>query len=173
VFACVPAILGGSVRLGPVAAADRGLEALARAGAKVAAEGDGLVVSGPAEGPIELDAEPDPDLVPPLAIAAIFARGTSRFRRVGRLRAKESDRVSGLLDAIAALRGEGRLEGDDLIVEGGRKLAGAALSTRHDHRLAMSLSIAGLALRGVSIDDASCVAKSMGDFFPRLEAAVG
>jgi 3-phosphoshikimate 1-carboxyvinyltransferase len=179
-FACVPAILGGAVRLrGSAAPRERGLAALAAAGVAVRATDGGFEISGRPTAPIDLDAEADPDLVPPLAIAALFGAAPSRFRGVARLRLKESDRLAALVSAAAALggraevRGVGAEGGTDLWVYPARELRGARLETRGDHRLAMSFGLAALAVEGVSLDDESCVSKSMPDYWERLRSAVG
>jgi 3-phosphoshikimate 1-carboxyvinyltransferase len=69
---------------------------------------------------------------------------------VGELRHKESDRVAGIADGLTALGVDIRVEGDDIVVQGGRRLAGAVTETLDDHRLAMTFAVAGLIARGVT-----------------------
>jgi 3-phosphoshikimate 1-carboxyvinyltransferase len=116
----------------------------------------------------EWDASDAPDLVPALAVLACGAPGESRITGVGRLRHKESDRVAALVDLIRALGGAAEARADALLVSGAR-LAGGAVRTRHDHRMAMAASVAALVTdAGVTIDDAACVSKSYPGFFDDL-----
>jgi 3-phosphoshikimate 1-carboxyvinyltransferase len=93
---------------------------------------------GTAEVPLVIDE------VPALTALAVHAVGETRFRAAGELRAKESDRLSGLVASIRALGGEAAVEGDDLVVAGGGLRGGASGSGR-DHRTAMSLCVAAMA----------------------------
>jgi 3-phosphoshikimate 1-carboxyvinyltransferase len=89
------------------------------------------------------------DEVPLLAAVAAHAEGETRFRGVGELRVKESDRVAALVAGLRGLGGDAVDEGDDLVVGGGG-LAGGAAAAAHDHRIAMALVVAALAARGPS-----------------------
>ena len=88
------------------------------------------------------------DEIPILCLAAARATGTTRIRGAGELRAKESDRISGVAAGIAALGGSIDVDGDDLTIHGGRPLQGATTDSLEDHRLAMTFAIAGLLARG-------------------------
>ncbi len=94
----------------------------------------------------EVDASEIPSLdeVPILAVAAATALGTTRFRDVGELRVKESDRLAGTVELVQAFGGRAYAEGDDLVVEGtGGALHPARIDARSDHRMAMAAAIAG------------------------------
>ena len=98
------------------------------------------------------------DEIPILALAASQAEGESRFKALGELRHKESDRLAGMVALLKALGGQARAEGDDLIVTGPRKLKGAKVASLSDHRLAMTGCIAGLFSDGeVKVDDSACI----------------
>lgn len=88
---------------------------------------------------------PSLDEVPILAVAAALASGESRFQDVGELRVKESDRLSGTVDLVTAFGGIARVDGDDLVISGGRPLRPATVDARGDHRMAMAAAIAGAA----------------------------
>jgi 3-phosphoshikimate 1-carboxyvinyltransferase len=91
------------------------------------------------------------DEIPVLALAATGAAGTTRIRGVGELRHKESDRVAGIAAGLTALGAHVRIEGDDIEIEGGRRLRGAVTETHDDHRLAMTFAIAGLIAEGETV----------------------
>jgi len=88
---------------------------------------------------------PSLDEVPILAVAAAAASGESRFKDMAELRVKESDRLSGTVELVNAFGGTARVEGDDLVISGGRPLHPAAVDSRGDHRMAMAAAIAGAA----------------------------
>ncbi len=103
------------------------------------------------------------DEYPILAIAAAFARGTTRMRG---LRMKRSDRVAGLAALLAAAGARVEIEGDDLLVHGaGRVAGGCTAATLMDHRLAMSALVLGLAADApVAVDDAASIDTSFPGF---------
>jgi 3-phosphoshikimate 1-carboxyvinyltransferase len=86
------------------------------------------------------------DEVPVLAAIAAHADGETRFAGGAELRAKESDRLAGVAKMVVDLGGRARVEGEDLVVEGGG-LAGGRASARRDHRLAMAAAVASLRAR--------------------------
>ncbi len=91
------------------------------------------------------------DEIPVLALAAAAAVGTTRIRGAGELRHKESDRIAGIADGLRALGASVRVEGDDMEIEGGRRLRGAVTETLDDHRLVMTFAIAGLIAEGETV----------------------
>ena len=89
---------------------------------------------------------PSLDEVPILAVAAATAVGTTRFRNVGELRVKESDRLTGTAQLVRAFGAVATVEGDDLVVEGsGAPLRPARIDAGGDHRMAMAAAVAGSA----------------------------
>ena len=99
---------------------------------------------------IDIDCQPIPDLLPILATMATFAEGTSTFRNVGHIRLKESDRVSAMLQ-LNNLGGTADQTHDELRVTGATQpLVGAPLSSFNDHRVLMSLAIAGTRAAGAT-----------------------
>jgi 3-phosphoshikimate 1-carboxyvinyltransferase len=110
------------------------------------------------------------DEIPILALAAAAASGTTRIRGASELRHKESDRVAGIAAGLAALGADIRVEGDDIEIRGGRRLAGAATETHDDHRLAMTFAVAGLIAEGETVvDRAASATISYPGFFRELE----
>ena len=108
------------------------------------------------------------DEYPILAAAAACATGTTRMRGLAELRVKESDRLSATAALLAANGVRVEIEGDDLLVHGGRPPAGGGLVQTHmDHRIAMSALVLGLATDGpVQVDDSAFIDTS----FPRFAA---
>jgi 3-phosphoshikimate 1-carboxyvinyltransferase len=95
---------------------------------------------------VEAEEIPSLDEVPILAVAAASALGTTRFRDVGELRVKESDRLAGTVDLVRAFGGAAEAEGDDLVIHGpGTALRAGRFDARGDHRLAMAAAVAGAA----------------------------
>ena len=126
---------------------------------------------------IEVPAERAPAMIdeyPVLAVAAAFAAGTTHMPGLAELRAKESDRLAG---TAALLRRNGvdvETGEDSLTVHGagpGGVTGGGRTETHHDHRLAMSGLVLGLAAcEGASVDDVAMIATSYPDFFAHMEA---
>ncbi len=87
------------------------------------------------------------DEIPVLAVAAAFARGVTTFRDAAELKVKESDRIATMAAALGAVGATVEARPDGLVVTGsaGRPLAGGRIDSAGDHRVAMSLAVAGLA----------------------------
>lgn len=113
------------------------------------------------------------DEVPVLALAAAAAEGETAFEHAGELRVKESDRFQAVLDLMRALGIRAFGEGDDLHIAGGKPRAAGTLEleTRHDHRLAMTYYLAGIAFGlDVRLDDPACVSVSWPGFYDDVAA---
>ena len=109
------------------------------------------------------------DEFPILAATALFARGTTRITGAAELRVKESDRIRTMCHELGKLGGRVRELPDGLEIEGGRPLRGAACTSHGDHRVAMSLAVAGGTIRGETrIADTACVATSFPGFWDLL-----
>ena len=122
---------------------------------------------GPLRG-VDIDMVDMSDVVPTLAVVAAFAETTTRIRGVGFIRGKESDRLG---DLCVELRRAGvtAAETDDgLVVEPSAPHA-AALSTHHDHRLAMACALLGLRVEGIDIEDPAVVSKSWPGYWTMIE----
>ena len=91
---------------------------------------------------------PSLDEVPILAVAAMVAEGPTRFRDVGELRVKESDRLEGTVRLVEAFGGAAHIEGEDLIVTGGTTLTPGTVDAAGDHRMAMAAAVAASACTG-------------------------
>ena len=116
-----------------------------------------------------------PDMIdefPALFVAAALATGVTRIEGIAELRVKESDRLAVMSAALAALGGKVEEAPDGVIIEGG-PLHGGRVSSHGDHRIAMSLAIAGqLALGEVVVLDCANVDTSFPGFV-ELASSVG
>jgi 3-phosphoshikimate 1-carboxyvinyltransferase len=118
----------------------------------------------------DFDATDCPDLFPPLVALASYCDGTSVIEGVHRLSHKESNRALTLQDEFGKMGVGISFQGDTMLVEGGKGVKSAAVSSRHDHRIAMACAVAALKANGeVSIDDAEAVNKSYPQFWQHLQ----
>lgn len=109
------------------------------------------------------------DEYPVLAVAAAAANGRTTMVGVKELRYKESDRIAAMAEGLRRLGIAVEEREDGMSIEGGRSLTGGKVRSYGDHRVAMALSVAGLASQGgIEIDDADCVAISFPSFFELL-----
>ena len=108
-----------------------------------------------------------PDMVPTLAVLAVFRQGQTIITNVSHLRVKESDRIAALVNELKRIGVAAKETVDGLIIAGG-KPHGAHIETYNDHRIAMSFAIAGLAVPGIRIKDRHCVGKSFPGFWDEL-----
>jgi 3-phosphoshikimate 1-carboxyvinyltransferase len=114
------------------------------------------------------------DEYPILAVAAALADGETAICGAKELRYKESDRIAVMTQQLRRLGVEVEERDDGMIIEGRGKLKGAAVQSAGDHRVAMSLAVAGLcADGGVEIDDTACADISFPGFFRILERIAG
>jgi 3-phosphoshikimate 1-carboxyvinyltransferase len=109
-----------------------------------------------------------PDMVPTLAVLAAFREGLTVITNVAHLRFKESDRIAAMVNELTRIGIAAKATEDGLVVNGG-KPRGAEIETYNDHRIAMSFSVAGLAVPGVRIKNEQCVRKSFPGFWDELK----
>jgi len=116
-----------------------------------------------------------PDMIdefPALFVAAALAKGETRISGAAELRVKESDRIAVMSAALRSLGADIVETPDGAIIRGG-KLHGGEAESHGDHRIAMSLAIAGqLASGAVVIHDCDNVATSFPNFIG-LSKSVG
>jgi 3-phosphoshikimate 1-carboxyvinyltransferase len=119
---------------------------------------------------LDVDAKNIPDLVPPIAVLACYAKGTSRIFGAHRLKLKESDRLNSLYTELSKMGAQISMDEDGLIIKGGCRLHGATIDPHNDHRIAMACAIAALGAEGkTTIQNAACVRKSYPQFFTHLK----
>jgi 3-phosphoshikimate 1-carboxyvinyltransferase len=105
------------------------------------------------------------DEIPLLAVVASRARGVSRFREVGELRVKESNRLALLAENLRAVGVEATASDDTLEVEGTERAPRGRIRTDGDHRIAMAFAVLGLVDgASVKVDDLACASVSFPGF---------
>ena len=146
-------------------------DALVRAGAELTSESDMVSAAHRALHGFEFDATNCPDLFPALATLAAAAEGESRIKGTHRLEHKESNRAEAIRTEFGKLGIEVDLSEEDImIIRGGAIRGGVEVDSHGDHRMAMTLAVAGLLSDGgVTIHGAESVAKSYPDFFETLQ----
>jgi len=114
---------------------------------------------------ILLDCSDIPDLVPALAVLALFAPQPSQLMQIRHLEYKESNRIAALQQNIATLGGKSSYHNGNLTIYPQKTYHGGLIRTHQDHRIAMSFAVAGTRIRDVIIDHPECVSKSYPDFW--------
>ncbi|NHC33748.1 3-phosphoshikimate 1-carboxyvinyltransferase [Scytonema millei] len=110
------------------------------------------------------------DEIPILAVAAVFANGTTVIRDAAELRVKESDRLAAMATELNRMGAKVTELPDGLEISGGTALRGTEVDSYTDHRIAMSLAIAALNASGTTtISRAEAAAISYPDFIPTLQ----
>lgn len=109
------------------------------------------------------------DELPVLAVAACFARGTTVIRDAKELRVKESDRIETTVSELSRLGARIESREDGMIIHGTGRLTGASCQSYADHRLAMSMGVAGLLAQGhTTVHGAEVATVSYPEFWRHL-----
>jgi len=111
------------------------------------------------------------DELPLVALLGAFSHGTTVVRGAEELRAKETDRIETVTEALRAIGVRIEAKPDGFAVRGTpARPRGGTIDARGDHRIAMLGAVAGLVSReGVKIEDPDCVAVSFPGFYDLLE----
>ncbi len=105
------------------------------------------------------------DEYPVLAATAAFATGETVMRGIGEMRVKESDRIALMVAGLRACGVAVEEEPEGFVVSGGAVRGGATVHTVHDHRIAMSHLVLGLAAdQAVTVDEPGMIATSFPGF---------
>jgi 3-phosphoshikimate 1-carboxyvinyltransferase len=148
------------------------VDVLDRMGADIAwNEDDGeITVSRSDLRGVEVSVADTPDLLPTVAVLGAAADGTTAIVDCEHVRYKETDRVEAMAESLTAMGARVEEDRDRLTVHGGEStLTGATLSGRKDHRIIMSLAVAGLVANGeTTVTGAGDVDVSFPGFFDVL-----
>jgi 3-phosphoshikimate 1-carboxyvinyltransferase len=122
-----------------------------------------------------------PDQVPTVAALSVFAAGRTEIVGVPHLRIKESDRLHAMASQLTRIGASIEERHDDLVIDGGldwcdvKRFATAPeveVDSFNDHRIAMSMALAGLRRPGVVVLQPEVVAKSYPRFWLDLESLI-
>jgi 3-phosphoshikimate 1-carboxyvinyltransferase len=114
------------------------------------------------------------DELPILAVLAACAEGETVIRDASELRLKESDRIEAMVAGLQSLGVDCEARPDGMAIRGPARLTGGEVDSRGDHRVAMSLAVAGLrTLDPVRVRGWSCVNTSFPEFLDLLGRAQG
>ena len=123
---------------------------------------------------LTIDAKPIPDLIPVLSVVAALSRGETRIINAGRLRLKESDRLTSTASLIRSLGGEVEELEDGLVIHGRSRLSGGSVDSWGDHRIAMAAATAACGCAsGVELSGTQAVNKSYPRFWEDFDALTG
>lgn len=125
---------------------------LEKMGVTITHQPDGVWVKGNKLKGIDIDMNCTPDALPALAVTACFAEGTTRLLNVKQARLKECDRIMACAKELTKMGADIEELPDGMIIKG-NKLTAAALHGYNDHRMVMALSLAGMALEGITTID--------------------
>ena len=146
------------------------IEALESCGALIHISGKEITVKKNNLKAFEFDATHSPDLFPPLVALASYCKGNTIIKGVNRLFHKESNRAKTLQAEFGKMNVDVVLDGDTMIIKGGKQLKGAKVTSHNDHRIAMACAIAALGAKGKTIiHDAEAVKKSYPSFYQDLK----
>ncbi|SAK71146.1 bifunctional prephenate dehydrogenase/3-phosphoshikimate 1-carboxyvinyltransferase [Caballeronia hypogeia] len=153
-------------------------DALNRMGANVMMGEDWIEVRGVESddgklAPIDMDFNLIPDAAMTIAVAALFASGTTTLRNIASWRVKETDRIAAMATELRKVGATVEEGADYLVVTPPAQLTpNAAIDTYDDHRMAMCFSLASLGGVPVRINDPKCVNKTFPDYFDRFATLV-
>lgn len=109
------------------------------------------------------------DEFPILCVLAAQAEGISEIRGAEELRVKESDRIKAMVTELRKMGVEIEEYPDGVRIKGKAELKGSEVQSYGDHRIAMSLSVAGLIAEGATtILNPACVDISFPGFYEKL-----
>lgn len=182
-FLAAGAIGGGPVRVEGAGRESiqgdiRFAEALAAMGARIAMGEDWIEASAPEAGrlmALDLDCNHIPDAAMTLAIAALFAEGTTTLRNIASWRVKETDRIGAMATELGKV-GATVEEGADYLritpPQGSRLTPHAEIDTYDDHRMAMCFSLICLGGVPIRINDPKCVNKTFPGYWETFASIV-
>ena len=142
------------------------LDILERMGVKWAWQGNQLVVYPSKTYGAVIDGSQCPDIIPVLAVLGAASQGVTKIINAGRLRIKESDRLTAMATELRKI-GVSIEEGpDSLTIEGRSHFSGGQIDSWNDHRIAMAMGVAAVrATAPLHLEGAESVQKSYPTFW--------
>lgn len=147
------------------------IDIIQRMGAQVHVKEDEIIVSsdGNLEG-VEVSLQNSPDLLPTVAALGAIAKGETIIQDVEHARFKETDRIHACAQELSKLGVELKELPDGLHILGGA--SGGRVNSHGDHRIMMALSLIGLKIGNMVIEDADVYAISF-PYFPETMNLLG
>ena len=137
---------------------------LRRMGADVTVDGDAVTVAANRLQGCEFDLNDCPDTLPMMSVLACFAEGETRLVNVEQARIKETDRIAVMCAELKKLGADVEERPDGLVIRQS-ELHGGDVCGHHDHRVVMSMAVAGAAASApVRIDTAEAAAVTFPTF---------
>ncbi|WP_320823464.1 3-phosphoshikimate 1-carboxyvinyltransferase [Reinekea sp.] len=174
-FLAAGAIGGGPVRVHGVGTASvqgdiRFAEVLEQMGAQVSWSENWIEVAHQGRlTAVDLDLNHIPDAAMTIAVAALFAEGTTVIRNIYNWRVKETDRIAAMATELRKLGARVEEGHDYLAITPPQRVTPATIDTYKDHRVAMCFSLAAFATAGIVINDPGCTTKTFPDYFERFD----
>ncbi|PRY30090.1 3-phosphoshikimate 1-carboxyvinyltransferase [Pseudosporangium ferrugineum] len=174
-FLGAAAVAGGRVTVeglgtGSLQGDVRFAEVLERMGAAVSwTSGSVTVTTGAPLRGVDVDMSDISDTAQTLAAVAVFADSPTRVRGIGFIRRKETDRLAAVVTELCRAGIDAVEDEDGFTIHPGRPRP-TRFATYDDHRMAMSMSLLGLRVPGIEIEDPGCVAKTYPGYFRDLAA---
>ena len=110
------------------------------------------------------------DEIPIIAVAAAMAEGKTVIKDASELKVKETDRIATLTAELSKLGVDIKATDDGMIIQGGKPLKGGVCESHGDHRIAMSVAVAGMVAKGKTvIRDSNCIDVSFPNFSQMVE----
>lgn len=139
------------------------LDIVKKMGAEVKFKKDEVIIRGHGElKGVEVNLENAPDLLPTVAALGAIARGTTKITNVEHARFKETDRIHTCALELSNLGVQLKELEDGLLIKGGAQ--GGTVKSHGDHRLVMALTLVGLKVGNVKIENASVYDVSFPNF---------
>lgn len=174
-FFAAPAICGGTVRVENISRTSKQgdiafLDILKQMGCEIKEGHDFIEVTGASslQG-VNIDMRDIPDTAQTLAAIAPFASSPTRVRGIASARVKETDRVSASCTELRRLGVQVEEYNAGMTIYPCSVFQPASIQTYNDHRMAMSFSLIGLRVPGITIENPACVSKTFPNFFNILE----
>jgi 3-phosphoshikimate 1-carboxyvinyltransferase len=140
---------------------------LAVFGARTSRRGGVLTVaSGGSIHGVDIDLSAAGELAPTIFALAAFAEAPTTLHGIGHIRGHETDRIAALVGNLRTIGGDAEELPDGIRIVP-RPLHGGVWKSHHDHRLATTGALIGLAVPGIEVDDIGTTAKTMPEF-PRI-----
>lgn len=141
------------------------VDILKRFGAKITCQNDNITVEKASLTAITYDMEDIPDLCQIVAVVGAYAKGETVLTGVNRLKLKESDRISAIVNSLSLAGVKVSYDGDKIVIFGGNGIKNAIIDGGNDHRTVMSAIVMLSGANGVSkVTGAQAINKSYPEF---------